>query len=148
MKGYYPKRPVKSFQDLEIYQKTLGLAAVVVKNLMKETIANEKMNDIVNHLTQYLLELPVLIATAHSVRFSSPETAINKLERAMLHCNVAVVYLELYRDIVAPLQKTKKDTGTNNEINYEEQIRILLTCRGKIMRLQMSWKKFMSEKRE
>ena len=76
----------------------------------------------------------------------------------MLNCNLAVVYLELYRDIVVPLSKNSKSeirnskqiqnakSSPNSEIeNYEDHIRTLLSCRGKIMRLQMSWKKFMKQ---
>ena len=156
--SYYPRRPVKSFQDLEVYQKTLSVAAIIVKHILKETPENQKLNGIVEHLVQYLLDLPVYISTAHSVRFSSPQTAIDKLERAMLNCNLAVVYLELYRDIVVPLSKNSKSeirnskqiqnakSSPNSEIeNYEDHIRTLLTCRGKIIRLQMSWKKFMKQ---
>ena len=106
--SYYPRRPVKSFQDLEVYQKTLSVAAIIVKHILKETPENQKLNGIVEHIVQYLLDLPVYISTAHSVRFSSPQTAIDKLERAMLNCNLAVVYLELYRDIVVPLSKNSK----------------------------------------
>ena len=33
---FYPKRPVKSFQDLEIYQKSLALTAEIFKRLEEE----------------------------------------------------------------------------------------------------------------
>jgi len=31
--NYYPKRPVKSFQDLEVYQKLLAISVVIVKKI-------------------------------------------------------------------------------------------------------------------
>jgi hypothetical protein len=123
--NYYPKRPVKSFQDLEVYQRTLNLAVALAKR-----IKSDKINTLA-------LDLPVKIATAHSVRFSDHNKALQTLEEVMLNCNLLVVYLEQYRDL------------ENKEIETEffaEQIKNLLTARMKIMRLQRSWKKFMEEK--
>ncbi|MFH1565704.1 MAG: hypothetical protein ABIB98_00680 [bacterium] len=42
---------------------------------------------------------------AHSVRFSYPKKARDILEEAMYNCNLAVVYLKQYRD----LMESKKD---------------------------------------
>lgn len=36
MMSFYPKRPVKSFQDLEIYQKSLALTAEIFKRLEED----------------------------------------------------------------------------------------------------------------
>ena len=55
----------------------------------------------------------------------------------MLKCNLAVVYLEQYRDMY------NKDIEVEF---FEEQIKSLLALRMKIMRLQMSWKKFWGDK--
>lgn len=131
--SYYPKRPIKSFQDLEVYQKVLGICVAVVKRIAIET----PLNGLVNKLHQCVLSLPVLIATAHSVRFSNQSEAVAKLEEAMLNCNLAVVYLEQFRDL------------GNKEIEiefFEEQIKNLLAVRMKIMHLQRSWKRFFESK--
>jgi len=117
----YPKRPVKSFQDLEVYQKLLAVSVAIVKR-----VTSEKM-------TAMALDLPVKVATAHSLRFGDQVRAIETLEEIMLNCNLLVVYLEQYRDI------------ENKEIEpefFEEQIKNLLSTRTKILHLQMSWKKF------
>ena len=34
--NYYPKRPVKSFQDLEVYQKLLAISVAIVKRITLE----------------------------------------------------------------------------------------------------------------
>lgn len=162
---YYPKRPVKSFQDLEVYQKLLAVSVAVIKRTMddrklKMVVEDGKskieksdnpssifypqpLSSIVNHLSSNVVEmalkLPLLIAEAHSLRFSEPETAIRKLERVMLGCNQAVVYLEQYRDI------ENKDIETEF---FEEQIKTILATRGQVMRLQFSWKKFMEQKKK
>lgn len=127
MYNYYPKRPIKSFQDLEVYQKLLAVSVAVAKR-----IKNQKTVDLA-------LDLPVKIATAHSSRFADCQKAIGVLEEVMLGCNLLIVYLEQYRDI------------ENKEIEvefFEEQIKTLLTTRMKVMHLQMSWKKFSKDRNE
>ena len=37
-KSYSPKRPVKSFQDLEVYQKLLALSVAVAKRVKSEKV--------------------------------------------------------------------------------------------------------------
>ncbi|MFH1561002.1 MAG: four helix bundle protein [Patescibacteria group bacterium] len=135
--NYYPKRPVKSFQDLEVYQKTLGLAVEIVKKLKKEKPVSNS-NKISKKLEKTVLRVPKLIAMAHSTRFGESEKAISYLEKAMLDCNLAVYYLELFRDLVNSEIKTEY---------FEEQIQEYLKVRGKIMRLQKSWLKFMGERK-
>ena len=134
---YYPKRPVKSFQDLEVYQKALGLAVEVAKKIetdqkVKKNI--ESYQSIVTNLIETALRLPKVIATAHSLRFGDPSEGVANLEKAMLDCNLMAVYLEQYRDL------------SNNKIGhefFEEQIKEYLRVRGKILRLQKSWLKFL-----
>lgn len=141
-KNYYqPRKPVKSFQDLEVYQKVLAVAVVVTKRVM-ENAGQKKEAEIIKtiavKLTEHLLALPVMIASAHSMRFSYPAEAIKKLEEALLYCNLSVVYLEQYRDL------------GRHEIEsefWQEQIKTLLIVRTKTMHLQMSWKKFYNEKK-
>lgn len=132
---YQPRRPVKSFQDLEVYQKLSAVAAVTVKRLL--TALNKKEDDRVRALTGQLVEellaLPSLLAGAHSLRFGYPAQASRKLEEAMLKCNLAVVHLEQFRDLAQHAIEIPF---------FEEQIKTLLTCRIKILHLQMSWKKF------
>src|SRR3989339_641455 len=86
----YPKRPVKSFQDLEVYQKLLAVSVAIAKR-----VTSEKM-------TAMALDLPVKIAAAHSLRFGDQTRAIEALEEVMLNCNILVVYLEQYRDLENP----------------------------------------------
>ena len=121
---YYPKKPIKSFQDLEVYQKLLAISVAVAKRVKSEqAVANA-------------LDLPVKIATAHSLRFGDKEQAIQILEEIMLACNILIVYLEQYRDL------------ENKDIEpefFEEQIKNILSTRQKILHLQRSWQKFAKE---
>lgn len=137
----YPKRPIKSFQDLEVYQKLLAVATVTVKRIMENSgkKQDELVKTIAGKLTDHLLALPVMLASAHSMRFSYPAEAIKKLEEAMLYSNLSVVYLEEYRDL------GKHDIESEF---FEEQIKALLATRSKILHLQFSWKKFMEQKKK
>ena len=139
---YQPKRPVKSFQDLEVYQNVFASGVKVAKALKEDEDSSkenkmlyQKLDELVKiPLLESVLSLPQKIARAHSIRFSYSQKALESLEEAMLNCNLAVVYLELYRD----LMQSKKDADF-----FEENIKNYLRTRGKIMRLQRSWKKFM-----
>lgn len=146
-KSYYPKRPVKSFQDLEVYQKISAVAVVVAKRLAadrregKEKKTNglsDNVLQITRTITDDLLRLPLLIASAHSIRFGDPDASVAKLEEAMLTCNTSVVRLEQYRDL--------GNRAIEAEF-FEEQIKTIFTVRMKIMHLSMSWKKFITEGR-
>ena len=147
---YYPRRPIRSFQDLQVYQKTLGLAVTIVKKTKKQTGKNalnimEIDKNITENLTKTVMAIPRLITTAHSLRFGNPVKAINRLEKTMLNCNLAIYYLELFRDIVNPAcQKNKKQSKKQIDAQYfEKQIKEYLRVRGQILRLQKSWIKFM-----
>ncbi len=102
-------------------------------------IQADVIEKLVTNLINTLLELPVLLASAHSIRFSDQTEAIKKLEEAMLGCNLSVVYLEQFRD----LGQTEIETAF-----FDEQIKTLLSTRGKVLHLQMSWKKFFGEKQK
>ncbi len=128
-KSYYPKRPVKCFQDLEVYQKLLAVSVAIAKRIKSKKV------------TAMSLDLPVKVATAHSLRFGDQTRAIEALEEVMLHCNILVVYLEQYRDIKNP----STGSGHVEPEFFEEQIKNLLSTRMKLLHLQNSWKKFAKE---
>ncbi len=145
--NYYPKRPVKSFQDLEVYQKLLAIAVAVAKRIGTKASEDEKGNGsatavcnkvgtgtIGSVLLQTAFDLPIKIAAAHSLRFGNSEQAIRILEEIMVGCNKIVVYLELYRDLY-------NDNKVELEF-FEEQIKNILSARFKILHLQRSWIKF------
>lgn len=125
-KSYSPMWPIKSFQDLEVYQKLLAISVTIAKKMTPSS-----------NPVPLALNLPIKIATAHSLRFSDQTKAIQILEEIMLDCNVLVVYLEQYRDL--------ENSGIEPEF-FAEQIKTILTTRGKILRLQFSWKKFSEQK--
>lgn len=113
---YYPKRPIRSFQDLEVYQKALGAGAVIAKRITEDfavvkttsdvvktgdqnSLISEKRQTIASRLIDRALNLSYLIAYAHSIRFTPGVMALNKLEETMLNSNLTIVSLEQYQDI-------------------------------------------------
>ncbi len=127
--NHYPKRALSSFMDLEVYQRSLAVSVAIAKR-----IPDNCENATVLKLKENALKMPPLIASAHSLRFSDQQKAINILEEVMLSCNLTVVYLEQYRDIINENVETEF---------FEEQIKNLLSLRNKILHLQFSWKKFL-----
>ncbi len=152
--GY--KKPVKSFQDLEVYQKSLEVSVFVAKNILSKMIEEEgekkkgertrqngKLDStkelIYKSLAPCALGLPRLIAEAHSIRFGDKEESVVMLEKVMLSCNKLVVYLEQVRDIC--------ETGIQWEV-FNELIKKIFDIRRKVLHLEMSWKKYMALDKE
>ncbi len=131
---FTPRRPIKSFTDLEVYQKLLNIAVVVVKRLTPVSGGSASQEQVLrSQLQEVVLSLPMKVAEAHSVRFSDKIKGLAVLEEVMLGCNRAVVFLELYRDVA--------ESGIEAEF-FEEQIKNLQTSRWKVMHLARSWEKF------
>jgi len=151
---FFPKKPVKSFQDLEVYQKALEASVFVANNILPAIIKNkiaknrkkaiskedEKFDSakllIYKAVAPCALGLPHLIAEAHSVRFGSQQECIVLLEKVMLNCNKMAVYLEQIRDIC--------QTGIEWEV-FDELIKKYFLLRRKVLNLQRSWKKYMEQ---
>lgn len=145
------KRPIKSFQDLEVYQKLLAASVAVGRRLGTERDSSQKGgNNIGTGAVKLALDLPIKIATAHSMRFTDKPKAIAILEEVMLGCNILIVYLEQYRDIEnVPMPslpdiegKVPAESCVIEPEFFEQQIASLTTCRWKVMHLARSWEKF------
>ena len=137
---YFPKKPVKSFLDLEVYQKSLEAAVFVAKSIAmpkKKTKISELEKLIINTAVNCALSIPHQIAEAHSTRFGSQTSCLVFLEKVMLNCNKMVVYLEQIRDICK--------TNAEHE-QFEELIKKYFYIRRKVLNLQRVWKKYMFQK--
>ncbi|MDP3710819.1 MAG: hypothetical protein Q8R29_03825 [bacterium] len=164
--SFYPKKPLRSFQDLEVYQKTLEISVLIAKKV--KSLAPEIDRDfssksqpklqsrqgtdatsvsiigtglfideiILKNMLPCVLGIPHLIAEAHSQRFGDHTAGIAALEKAMLNCNKAIVYIEQFRDIC--------DTKIEHEF-FEDLIKRYTFIRRKMLNLERSWKKFMPQ---
>ena len=139
--SYQSKKPVKSFQDLEVYQKSLETSVFVAKTLVPAIKKKSKKAKVTEEADKILIEamlptalgLPHLIAEAHSLRFGESTECLKKLEKAMTNCNKLVCYAEQARDI--------SETGLEWE-QFDELIKKYFYIRRKVLNLQRSWKKF------
>lgn len=149
--SFRPKKPVRSFQDLEVYQKALqaavaiathiypALAAPQAKKKVKTTVAAPPpAYPFLDDMLKLSLDIPRLIAESHSLRFDFADKAVVMLERARFCCNRMIVYLEQIRDIYA---------ADIDRAKIEEIIKSYAYNRVKIFRLLAAWKKWAGEKK-
>jgi len=163
---FYPKKPVKSFHDLEVYQQALeanvfvakhfrpsaDIAAVFDKRSQKGTRLPKGKGNIgsgtdnigirtiiLNALINCSCSIPHLIAEAHSFRFGSQKECLILLEKVMLNCNKMVVYLDQARDIC--------ETGIET-VQFEDLAKKYFYLRRKVLNLQRSWQKYIGMSKE
>ena len=139
-RGYYnagkfiPKKPVRSFRDLEVYQKTMECSVLINKDILP-TLVNLKDENYAN-LSKNAMSIPLYIAEAHSLRFADFKLALGYVEKALAECNRMSVYLDHIKGLYG--------TRINNDL-IEDLIGKYSFVRQKIFRLEQSWKKFMKQ---
>jgi len=131
---FRPRRPVRSFRDLEVYQKALEGAVAVTKNILP--ILKEVSYPLADEMIKCCLDIPRMIAEAHSRRFDDQATGISLLDEAMINSNKMIVYLEQIRDIYG---------DEVEKVLIEELIKKYSYNRTKIFRLQKAWKSWLEK---
>jgi len=129
---FSPKKAIRSFRDLEVYQKTMECSVLISAELIP--ILKKDKFPLVEGMQNCALNIPLHIAEAHGMRFSNFDRAVATLESAMQGCNKMIVYLEQAQGL------------TNNaEDNFlEDMSNRYMQVRGKMLRLLRSWQKFRS----
>lgn len=127
------RKPVRSFRDLEIYQKTLECSVLVVKDLAP---ALTKLKySFQENMVNCAMSVPLFISEAHSLRFASFAGGVMLLEKAMAGCNKMIVYLE----------QMKGTYGAKVDVNLiDDLINRYADSRTKSFHLEKSWKRFKS----
>jgi len=130
-KPFTPKKPVRSFRDLDVYQNSIGCTVIIVKD-MKLKLVKLKY-DYLENMLNCSMSVPLYIGEAHSTRFADFKGGVSLLEKAMAGCNKMIVYLEAVKGVYGP----KVDGSLIDDIigRYAE-IRI------KSFHLEKSWKRF------
>lgn len=130
-KPFTPKKPVRSFRDLDVYQKSIECAVIIAKD-MKLKLARLKY-DYLENMLNCSMSVPLYIGEAHSVRFADFKGGVSLLEKAMAGCNKMIVYLEAIKGVYG----LKMDVGLIDDIigRYAES-------RTKMFHLEKSWKRF------
>jgi hypothetical protein len=134
---FTPKKPVRSFRDLEVYQKTLGCSVLIDKDIIPvlEKIKDSRLEE----LSKNAMAIPLYISEGHSLRFADFGLALGYIEKALSGCNRMSVYLDHIKGLYG--DKVNVDL-------IEDLINRYTLVRGKIFRLEQSWKKFMNQDRE
>ena len=148
MYKFQPKKPIRSFRDLEVYQKTLD-CAVVYSTAVKPKLVQLKY-DLLEGMTNCALSIPLYIAEAHGMRSSDFKAAVATLEKGMLGCNKMIVYLEQVKGIYGSQLNLARHPTQPRQAREEQFIGDLLDelsgrymdLRGKMFRLEKSWQKF------
>lgn len=130
------KKPIRSFRDLEVYQRTAEFATEIMTKVVPLLEGNSPIKD---KLIECCLEIPEAIASAHSRRFETGEE-LKLLDAALEGCNRVVVYLEQARDIFVK--------GLEERASCEDLIKRYILIRRKIFNLYKAWKKFESYARK
>jgi len=129
--AFRPKKPVRSFRDLEVYQKTLECSVLVSADVAPKA---EKLGFTrADALALCALSVPLLVAEAHSLRFADFPLALGYLEKAMAGCNKAVVYLDQLKGLYG---------GKANPDLLDDIAGRYLTARLKMFRLERSWQQY------
>lgn len=125
------KKPIRSFRDLEVYQRTGQYATEIMTKVVP--LLGEGSNPIKEKLVNVVLRIPEAIAESHSHRFEAKDE-FKALDDALEGCNKAVVYLEQARDIFI-----KEIEG---RAVCEDLIKRYILIRRKIFNLYKAWEKF------
>lgn len=127
---YSPKRTVRSFRDLEVYQKMMECSIFINSELMPILIKDNF--PVADGMVNCSMLIPLLIAEAHGMRFSNFARAVAILEQAMQGCNKMIVYLEQAQGL----------SNNADSAFIEDMMARYLQTRGKMLRLERSWMKF------
>ncbi len=112
---FYPKKPMRSFRDLEVYAKTLECAVAIASHVRTSIPDFPELQGMIN----CALSTPLWIAEAHSMRFSDKKESIMLLERAMAGCNKMVVYLEEAVGIYGRLGTERPDADVEPALSIQ-----------------------------
>lgn len=135
-KKYAPKKPVHKFTDLDVYQQTLAISVIIMKDLKPKMLKLEY--PLLENLTNGAISIPLWISEAHSVRFDNHAVGLGLLEKVMSGCNKMVVYLEQAKGVYGA--KLEGDLIDDLVKRYHD-------VRLKVFRLSKSWQKWYEPKK-
>lgn len=130
-RAFTPRKPVKTFRDLDIYQKTLECSVIVVKDIRPKLITLKY--PFTEGMVDCAMNIPLSIGEAHSIRFGDFALGMSLIEKAMSGCNKMIIYLEHAKGMYGD----KVDVGLIDDVigRYAES-------RTKTFHLELSWKKW------
>ena len=136
-KEFTPRKPLKTFRDLDIYQKTMECAVIAVKSI-RPKLARLKY-PFIDGFTDCAMSVPLFIGEAHSIRFGNFALGLQLIEKAMSGCNKMIIYLEHIKGMYG--SKVDADALDGLIARYAE-------TRTKTFHLELSWKKWNTAPKE
>jgi len=134
---FTPRKPVRSFRDLEVYQKTLECSVLIDKDILP---ALEKVKSTMGaDLSKNAFTIPLYIGEGHSLRFADFALALGYIEKALAGCNRVSIYLDHIKGVYGDTVKSEL---------IDDLINRYTLVRSKIFRLEQSWKKFIKQDME
>lgn len=134
-KNYRVRSPIRSFRDLEVYQKTIQLSDEIT-NL--EFLSKKEFQKDNEETKQIAETIPKLIAEAYGDRFDSRELAHKKLTEAITLITNAITKIDLFRERFAN-NKEAKEILDKLLIRYQTQKR-------KVLNLRRAWDRVFTDK--
>jgi len=132
---YRVKSPVKSFRDLEVYQKTILLSDEIISLPFLNKKLSEKANEEIKQISE---KIPELIAESYGNRFDSKELGHNKLTEAITLITNIITKIDLLREKFAQ-EKEAKEILDKLLSRYQTQKR-------KVLNLRRAWDRVYSDK--
>lgn len=133
---YRVRSPIKSFRDLEVYQKTIQLSNTITE---LEFLNEEKFEDEKKEIKETAEKIPKLIAESYGDKFDSRETAIKKLTLAITLITNVITRLDILRDKFIE-NRDVKDKLDGLILKYTYQKR-------KVLNLRKAWERPFFEKK-
>ena len=138
---YRVKSPVKSFRDLEVYQKTIQLSDEITNLpfLNKEQFEHDS-----KQIKEIAENIPKLIAEAYGDKFDSKELAHKKLTDSITLITDAITKIDLFRQRFAD---ARTEFGTNCVGNKEAKEildKLLIQYqyqKRKVLNLRRAWQR-------
>ncbi|MDP3795321.1 MAG: hypothetical protein Q8R13_05390 [bacterium] len=130
---------MKSFRDLEVYQKTVALSAQLFSLPIPAKYA-KRVGATCEKLVGASQEVPKLIAESYGDKFSDLRLAVRKLESAMRLIADIVTGIDVLRAVLAE-EKDSKVLLDELLAHYQRQ-------KMKILNLQRAWQRVFGPKRQ
>ena len=130
-KAFTPRKPVKTFRDLDVYQGPIECAVLISKNIVP--VLGKLNYTYTEQLANCALSVPLFVAESHSLRFADFALGVGYLEKAMSASNKMVVYLEHALGLYgAKLDQSLIEDLAGRYVGYHT----------KMFHLEKSWKRF------
>lgn len=108
---------------------------MIITRDLQPKLAKLKYNFLEN-MINCCMSVPLYVGESHGMRFNDFKLAVATLEKAMQGCNKMIVYLEQ----VVGVYGSKLDQALIEDLMHR-----YMDVRGKMWRLEKSWKKYRDE---